>query len=294
MKAMWTTASGRSPFPFFLVLLRTVFYAPYSKPWKVIRSIKTMNHSGNPVSGHHFVALAVTFVLFALLSTFLVVWSRLALAGNDEAAPRVSRGRARFFLMAASLMILLYAVVDMFDSVGVQAWYTSQTLVAVGTLLYFMLRRLAMDRRAHGLYFIVALFGCANLVIFALSKPIDAAQESIPVLSASIKNAVGNAKIGISDAGIFNYVYGGDVINLDGLVNDEIVGYAPDHLPCYLADKKILYFMGFGLSSESAFNLEPITDYSTPVDVPVPGHTPVTIYRIDNARVKALPACKHR
>ena len=73
----------------------------------------------------------------------------------------------------------------------------------------------------------------------------------------------------------------GRIINLDGLVNDEIANYAPNRLPCYLADKHIQYASGFGHSSTVAFHLAPLADYSTPVRIPLGPGADAEFFRID-------------
>jgi hypothetical protein len=137
----------------------------------------------------------------------------------------------------------------------------------------------------------VSILAVANMAIYMFSSPAYDNQKDFISKAEAAKQAFGDASVGVSDAGIFNFVYGGRIVNLDGLVNDEIVRYAPDRLPCYLADKQIQYASGFGHSSTVAFNLEPLTNYSTPVRVRLGPGKDAVFFHIDPDRVRALPEC---
>jgi hypothetical protein len=137
----------------------------------------------------------------------------------------------------------------------------------------------------------VSILAIANMAIYTLSNPIYSNQKNYISKAEGAKQAFGDASIGVADAGIFNFVYGGRIVNLDGLVNDEIVRYAPDRLPCYLADKHIQYASGFGHSSTVAFKLQPLTNYATPVRVPLGAGEDAVFFHIDPDRVRALPEC---
>ena len=55
-----------------------------------------------------------------------------------------------------------------------------------------------------------------------------------------------NGKVGAWNAGIINYYEGGHVVNIDGLVNNDIYMYAINNtLPSYLSSKDIKYIIDF-------------------------------------------------
>jgi hypothetical protein len=148
-----------------------------------------------------------------------------------------------------------------------QAWYSAEVTLALGVLLNLLMGKARQARRITAACTAVSVLAVANLAIYMLSSPAYNNQKDFISKAEGAKRAFGNASVGISDAGIFSFVSGGRIVNLDGLVNDEIVHYAPDRLPCYLADKHIQFVSGFGHTSTVAFHLAPLTNYSTPVRI---------------------------
>jgi len=82
------------------------------------------------------------------------------------------------------------------------------------------------------------------------------------------------------------------VINVDGLVNDEIAAYLPDRLPCYLLDKRIRYVASFGEAAESLLPLPAWSSFSSPLVVHGDDGTPVRMHEVDFTRLEALAACQ--
>lgn len=60
------------------------------------------------------------------------------------------------------------------------------------------------------------------------------------------KLSLTDGRIGAWNAGIIGYYQGGQVVNLDGLVNNNIYSYAVNNdLPSYLTDQNIIYIVDF-------------------------------------------------
>ncbi len=283
MKELWGAAWGISPLPFFLVLARTVLYLPGLHRSLVANLAHTM--PGHRSEWPHVVELlAVT----GLIVVVLTCWPLIRETLGAERSMSDTRG---FFIGASSVLIfLLYAVVYSLNSIGMQAWYTANLTIAVGALLSLGMSLALNAGWARTACAAAAVVTIANLALFMASKPFAYDQAGILGQAQQAKEAFGAASLGVSDAGIFNFVYGGRVINLDGLANDEIVRYAPGRLPCYLADKHIAYFNGFGGSS-AAFPMEPVTAYATAVPLSLERGPGREFFRVDEAKVRALPEC---
>ena len=63
-----------------------------------------------------------------------------------------------------------------------------------------------------------------------------------------------DGRVGAWNAGIIGYYQGGTVVNLDGLVNDDIYPYAvSNELPTYLKEKDIRYVVDFQMMFDPYF-----------------------------------------
>ncbi len=262
MKQLWGHAWGSSPLPFFWVLLRTVLYLP-----SLHRSI--VNDLAHNFSGYASpVRYLALFLLLALLAAFVHICWRFGPSVLGRARTEVNP-RDLFLGTSGLLILLLYTAVYSLNSLAMQAWYSAEVTVALGVLLNLLMGKAWQARRGTAACTAFSILAIANLAIFLFTSPAYSNQKDFIDKAEAAKRAFGDASLGISDAGIFSFVYGGRIINLDGLVNDEIVNYAPNRLPCYLADKHIQYASGFGHSSTVAFHLAPLADYSTPVRIPL-------------------------
>jgi len=279
MKQLWGKSWGTSPLPFFWVLLRTLVYLP-SQHKSIVNDLA---HSSR---GHAL----VLFLLLAGLAALVYIFWRFGPSALRKARAEVNPCDL-FLGVSGSLILLLYTAVYSLNSLAMQAWYSAEVTVALGVLLSLLMAKARQARMVTTACATVSILAIANMAIYTLSNPIYSNQKDYISKAEGAKQAFGDASIGVADAGIFNFVYGGRIVNLDGLVNDEIVRYAPDRLPCYLADKHIQYASGFGHSSTVAFKLQPLTNYATPVRVPLGAGEDAVFFHIDPDRVRALPEC---
>jgi len=292
MKSIWSKVGGHSPLPFMPVMARSVIYDLIHRPKLIHHTVASLNQEP-PHGTVHLTGPVTTIAILLVLALFVAGWIAVCL--------RLGRGKLKtpaptldlFLLLSAGLTILLYASVDIFNSFALQIWYSAQITVAIVILLYFMAKGVAESGRPSLAHAVLALITISNLVCFGLSKPKFGPQARMLSIAPAIKQLAGNARVGIPDSGIFNFVYGGSAINLDGLVNNEIVEYAPDRLPCYLLDKKITYFTNFGQTAEIALHLRPYSDYSTAQTLALPDDDSVIVHQLDEARARALPECAH-
>ena len=291
MKSLWAASGGRSPLPFFPVLVRTIAFLPSTRRKVAHEVIGAVQHTHGSAEAGHSHLLITTLFLFAILVGGIGFWISQALKPAAGVEAQATSQLKLFLAVSAGSTILLYALVDTFNSFAIQIWYTSQITIAVGVLLFLMVSAYASGRRATLVFGLIAVLSAANLMDFILSKPKYHNQAEGPAIAEAMMQQLEPGKIGFSDSGTTNFAYGGSIINLDGLVNNEIIAYAPSRLPCYLLDKRIRYFTGFGEASMIAFHLEAYQDYANLVSLRLADGGSFSIYETDFVKLKALPAC---
>ena len=290
MKSIWSKFGGHSPLPFIPVMLRSVIYDLIHRPKLIHHAVASISKERQPGAAH-LTGAAMTIGILLLLAFLVTAWIAICLRSLRSRATDLAPEHALFLLLSAGFTIVLYAGVDVFNSFALQIWYSAQITVAIVILLYFMAKAVAASGHSRWAHAVLALVTISNLVCFALSKPKYGPQARTLAVALATKQLAGNARVGFPDSGIFNFAYGGTAINLDGLVNNEIVNYAPYRLPCYLLDKKIEYFTGFGETTEIALRPRPYSDYSAVQTLALPDDDSFIIHRLDEARVRALPEC---
>lgn len=135
---------------------------------------------------------------------------------------------------------------------GVQPWYSGNLILPVLIFLYALSRYLAqsLSRRATAVFSL--LFLGAVLLNLAALYPINSENSVWPyheyLYDAGIylRDNPPDSAVGAWNAGIIGYYQGGRVINLDGLVNQDIYPYAVNNnLPAYLAQQNITHILDF-------------------------------------------------
>jgi len=300
MKLIWASAGGRTPLAFFSMLIRTVSNIPVSRMHryrvhKITQEIEEFHPLGGHALQYKFQPLLITNISLLLLFTFFV-WLLLCIAFQVGQKSKFHEIKPNYLFLgiSAAFTLLFYASSDTLIGFSVSTWYSSQVTVAVGILIYLILLSAMNNGRTVLAYCVFAFIIFLNTVLF-IAKPsyndIPDSNSNVVMDIKAIRQQLGNARIGIPDAGLINFVYGGSIINLDGLVNDEIVNYVPNRLPCYLLDKNIIYFSGFGGSANRFFNLGSETDYSTKIPLYLSNGKKIYIYKVDPVRLRALKIC---
>ncbi len=139
---------------------------------------------------------------------------------------------------------------------GVRPWYTANLIVPTFMLLVILVKM--ADARLQGVsqkFMRLGISGAVTLIVLqnALSVHyLDSSASPWPyqqiMLDAGkyLKEQHLDESVGSWNAGIIGYYQGGTVINLDGLVNDDIYAYAlTNTLPAYLSQKHIRYVIDF-------------------------------------------------
>jgi peptidoglycan/LPS O-acetylase OafA/YrhL len=196
------------------------------------------------------------------------------------------------FMLAGSGAIALYVIVYGADG-GIQPWYTASFVIpfvlALGPLFGF----LESDAFAQGCAAIGIAVLCARNLPQAF-QPLWPYQYSVLAMSDYLRGHPVDGQVGSWNAGILGYFLDGGIVNLDGVVNDQIYPYVLDNRLIayldatnvkYVADYPMLITEGateFGYSAhELTTRLQPV--YSTPKFESGDYWTNYTLYRLSSA-----------
>jgi hypothetical protein len=161
----------------------------------------------------------------------------------------------RIVFTAANVCLLGYFLVYT-QSRPLQPWYTANLYVPVFMLLYTIAVVLNSDLSSTTRRLTVLIFSTLCLIVILKNVinvyPTNSDQAPWPHQQSMYRAGVYlhqtnfNAKIGSWNAGIINYFQGGQVINLDGLMNDEVQPYIKtNQLPLYIDDENITYVVDY-------------------------------------------------
>lgn len=240
VKHMWVANGFRVPLSTFLQFSRAIFYIP-----DLSNEINSIIHSN-----------AIKISIIAVLGLFLIIIIFYKIIIRN-----FKKNRSQYFIMLvvpSALIVIFYLFFYAFNIVEVQPWYTAQIMVPVAIMLSSLLQlMIKVGRTFYKALFVSSLLIMVNVLIsFGFMGPFSD-QVGTKNLGLYLKNYDSGVKIGYSGSGVVSFFQGGRVINLDGLVNNEIYYYMPKKLPCYLIDKKIDYFNDFGASERFfKFNLQ--------------------------------------
>lgn len=188
-------------------------------------------------------ALNLTFGLIGLC-TLVIIWRW------SELTQKYPRTFALFLssLFCAGLYPVLYLQAGV-----IQNWYTANLQIPTFVILSGVLWYLQAHRRLNPamLLLIASLTGFHLLVnILSIYPPAAHApwphQQSMLAAGRYLHSHPLDGKVGAWNAGIIGYYEGGHVINLDGLVNNDVIPYiVQNQLPAYLEKTGIAYVIDF-------------------------------------------------
>lgn len=158
-----------------------------------------------------------------------------------------------FYIMLVSGAICILGYTLFYSRNGViQLWYTSNLITPILIIIFAISDYVTGSLHKHVKYIFSLLL--LSTLIFNISQlyPISTIKAPWPhqkfLFDAGVylnENSP-NCKIGGWNAGIIGYYQGGHIINLDGLVNNDIYLYAVNNdLPAYLSSRKICYVIDF-------------------------------------------------
>jgi len=160
----------------------------------------------------------------------------------------------RTALFIASLTCVLgYTILYTFDGV-IQNWYTANFILPMFILGVETAGYLQKPGKTK-INAAIIFFSSVALVTFLLNVistyPIEnhspwPHQQLMMEAGIYLNQHPLDGRLGAWNAGIIGYYQGGTVVNLDGLVNDDIYPYAVNNnLPAYLEEKDIRYIVDF-------------------------------------------------
>lgn len=135
---------------------------------------------------------------------------------------------------------------------AVQPWYTANLFIPILMLMFVISNYVAAILHNKTQIWFSMLFILAITLNIGNVYPISTVKAPWPhqtfMLDAGRYLAENkfDCRIGAWNAGIIGYYQGGNVINLDGLVNNDIYSYAVrNELPTYISQKDICYIVDF-------------------------------------------------
>jgi hypothetical protein len=131
------------------------------------------------------------------------------------------------FMLAGSGAIALYVIVYGADG-GIQPWYTASFVIPFVLLLGPLFGFLDGDAFAQGCAAIGIAILCARNLPQAF-QPLWPYQYNVLAMSDYLREHPVDGQIGGWNAGILGYFLDGGIVNLDGVMNDQIYPYVLDN-----------------------------------------------------------------
>jgi hypothetical protein len=218
-----------------------------SAHWRAVRTALTvlnLDPSGSTSSRLG----VVVFAVISLLAMIVVLK-----AWREQRIWRIKEEAGTLILLVASTLCIVGYVVLYSRSGAIQMWYTANLIVPIFIILSTSARCVeTLLRKEVTLWAVSVVVLLAIVVGIAGRHPIGSAsapwshQQVMLQAGQELHQRDLGGKIGSWNAGIIGYYQGGTVINLDGLVNDDIYPYAvAGDLSSYLSERDIDYVLDF-------------------------------------------------
>jgi hypothetical protein len=224
MKAYWSQLVGHSPWP-FIGFTRTLQYQPQSFHLRAI-------------FGKQLALVVVAIVGLAIVMPALRrLWRER----------RLERPSDELFLVGSVLTLLGYVAFYSHNAAAIQPWYTANAVVPV-----FLLVAIALTMVETKVAVVLALVAVSlNLSQFWTKAPYPHQRLMYDAGNRLRAPEFEHARIGAWNSGTIGFYRGGRVVNLDGLVNDDIFPYAKEQrLIEYLDAKRFTHLVDFSAMFE--------------------------------------------
>jgi len=141
------------------------------------------------------------------------------------------------------LTVLSYILFYGFNSQGIQSWYSATVIVPLSILAYIIIAKI-ISKKEIAVKVILLLLIALNISITWIAEPLYKGQEIKAAKGKFVAKNLQNTNIAAWDSGIIGYFSGGRILNLDGLVNNEIGPYIiGDSVSSYILKKDIEYLI---------------------------------------------------
>jgi len=221
---------------------------------RILHAFSLISQTVNATSPAMLIAVSLVVPVVCFFVFIHIVDSRWRLGISGNKFLRLRYGRDDLILVVSSILIVAgYAALYSFSG-GVQAWYTAHLVVPLFIITAAVIRTASeLAYPATGLVMGILLL----IILVSLQQTIASVyplgkdkspwpNQTLPLRAALYSKANNLEHIGSFNAGIPGYFLEGNVINLDGLVNNEIYPYAVSKtLPAYLAEKDIRYVLDY-------------------------------------------------
>ncbi len=291
MKSLYSLGGLKtSPLPVMWQFARALFYLP---PLQVDQNAKQglLDTAQRVVIGGFGTFVAFAVILLSVpraRSGLLRIRHKLANVTTEVLA------EWRLPMLASILGLVGYIAIYSLDASAVFGWYTANVSVFVFFLTYAFFRIASGIVRPLALVLLGVVVAVVNIVALAQYGGTAAEQYVYVEVGRYMRDARERGlTTGAGDAGKIGFIAGGQVINLDGLVNDDIFSYVSrGSLHCYLLDAKVDLFTSFGQAGRSndavrRLASEPerfAADYTYPTDDP-------HVHRVRFDVLRSYPEC---
>jgi len=281
VKAYWSSIFGYSPIRIIFQSVRAFLYIP------------TMSIEFNAYVNAVNYLTYVFFVIIALSLAVIMKKINLLKLAFSNLKDKIKNKLNDFFLFLASLFIIIAYIVVYSFSFSAYIWYTSLLTVPFFIVIFYIYNNINVQI-LRSFYILASVFVVfINIFFFKNFLPFEGFVEARnKTLGVLLKQNIANHKVGISDSGKISFYQGGKVINLDGLVNNEIKGYLySNQIECYLLDKKIKYANEDGMTKFLVDDSQ-WSKFSTPYVLSK--EYDYILHEIDFEKLAKLPKCANR
>ncbi len=231
VKEFWSQTMGHSVMPFFTIILSLFVPNPYIL-------------FNNP-------KLLLTVVVLLLLILLLFLNDKKITLNSFKKIP----GKELILFLGSVITIAGYSVFYRLNSEAIQPWYTANVVIPVYIVISAVLTKAGKYLNTKYLLVInvyLIFFVLINLVSINIVGSPWPHQTAMLKAGKTLGTLVLDGKVAAWNAGIIGFYQGGTVVNIDGLVNNEVYPYIKNNsLHKYLIKKQITYIADFNPMFES-------------------------------------------
>jgi hypothetical protein len=189
--------------------------------------------------------------LLAILIVIAVVPKFINKSGNSSPNSHTINNSHILMIVSAGVCVLGYTLVYS-RNVDIQPWYTANLITPVIMAVFGISDYLTVTLHWKGrlifplFILLIIFFNISNLYPINTFRSPWPHQKYMYQAGLYLNENPLDGRVGSWNAGIIGYYEGGHVVNLDGLVNNDIYPYAVNNnLPAYLSSRDIYYLMDF-------------------------------------------------
>lgn len=237
IKLLWSHVTGPSPNPFYaqmIILLLGTFYR---------EGLATLT----PQIILLFPVIFFLCIIFYGYKAIMLYTQHFLVTNRPQDHCHAELQKNCIIILGSILTILFYCIFYTFNTGALQPWYSGNVIIPFVVLLAGILNAFRSRLSSSIISMILA-------IVIAIHSYQLYSLKITPWVSQKLLYEAGNylqqhplaGKVGGWNSGIVAYYEGQHIINLDGLMNDEIYPYIKsDHLECYFVKKRINYIVDF-------------------------------------------------